>query len=130
MQRNLVDRSGFHNGGTGAFAIAGAVALATLFGAPATAPAADCSIETHGEAAYERVTERIQEKLYKVEQFTFEPYRKVEISLEPGCIFKLHGAFSIKVQQRNVAKVYDARLTPKSGAPHGMKIVKMQISGR
>ncbi len=106
-----------------------ALGLAGVFSGP-VAVAGECGIEAHGEAAYKRVTERIQEKLYKIEQFFFEPYDRVEISIEPGCIFKLHGGFSVKVQQRNVPKVYDAQLTPKSGAPHGMKIVKMRISGR
>ena len=128
MRKKLDYLSGIYKGSFRAWAVAGAVALATFFAAPATAPAAECSIEAHGEAAYTRVKEKIREKLYKIQEFFFEPYEATEISIGPDCVFSLHGRFGAKAKNNVVRRVYDAKLTPRSGAPRGMKVMEVRLS--
>ncbi len=106
------------------------VAVVLFLAAPAIATAADCTIESHGEAAYSRVKQKIQEKLHKIEQFQFLPYQDIDVSVSSGCVFELHGNFSHKKKNNLIRKVFDAKLKPKSGAPHGMKMLKLQISNR
>ena len=128
LRMNLDHLSGIYKGGLRAWAVAGAMALVTLFAAPATAPAAECSIEAHGEAAYTRVKEKIREKLYKVQEFMFEPYETAEISIGPDCVFSLHGQFRARAKGNLVRRIYDAKLTPKRGAPRGMKVMEVRLS--
>jgi hypothetical protein len=97
---------------------------------PAIGTAADCTIETHGQAAYTRVKEKIVEKMFKFEQFQFVPYEDIDVSVSSGCVFELHGNFSHKKKNNLIRKVFDAKLKPKSGAAHGMKMLKLQISNR
>lgn len=87
----------------------------------------DCSVERHGQPAYERVTEKVREKLPNIEQFVFKPFDEVQISVLPDCVLKLHGGFSFKKQRNQEVRVYDAEVTPKSGAPSGIKILKLRI---
>jgi hypothetical protein len=106
-----------------------ALILALGVPAPGMAPAAGtCSIETHGQSAYARVKQKIEAKFYKSPDVIVEPYTKVQISLQPDCVFELNGRFSVKVRGSMVRKVYDAKVTPKNGAPHGMKILKLRVS--
>ena len=105
----------------------GAVLLVALFSTPSRALATDCSIATYGEPAYERVKEKIRDKFPKVEQFTFQPYNQVEISEERNCKLDLNGRFSFKKARNNVTKLFSATLTPKAGAPQGVKILKLKI---
>lgn len=87
-----------------------------------------CSINAHGKPAYDRVTQKVQEKLRNIQQFDFEPYEKIRISLEAGCVLALHGRFIFKKARNQKAGVYDAEVTPKPSAPGGIKILKLRIS--
>jgi len=106
----------------------GFAALTVISGMPTTTLAGTCSIEAHGRPAYARVTKKVREKLSKMEQFDFEAYDEIQISMQPNCVLKLHGRFSFKKQRNQEARVYDAEVTPKSGAPGGIKILKLRIS--
>jgi len=105
----------------------GAVLLAALFLTPSSALATDCSVATYGEPAYERVKEKIKEKFPNVEKFTFQSYNQVEISKKQNCKLDLNGRFSFKKARNNITKLFSATLTPKAGAPHGMKILQLKI---
>ncbi len=97
--------------------------------APGTDPAAGtCSIETHGRSAYARAVQKIEAKFYKSPEVIVEPYKKAEISLQPGCVFELNGRFGVKIRGSMVRKAYYAKTTPKDGAPHGMKILKFRVT--
>lgn len=127
MRQTLNGFSDTQKTGLCGWTLMGTVILAALFLTPSTALATDCSIATYGEPAYERVKEKIKEKLPKIEQFTFQPYNQVEISENKNCRINLNGRFSFKKVRSNIAKSFSATLTPKAGAPHGMRILQLKI---
>jgi len=106
--------------------------LALLGGIICAGPSAravgDCSIEAHGQAAYDRVTQKVRENLKNIEQFDFEPYQDIQVSLEADCVLVLHGRVTFKKQRNQESRVYDARVTPQAGAPGGIKIIKLRLS--
>jgi hypothetical protein len=107
----------------------GAPLLAFLPLAPGDAAAGSCTVEDLGQRAYARIIGVIPNKFPQAEQFTFAPIEEVQMSVPSSCVLHLHGDFSFKRARNQEHKAYDADLTPKSGQPQGMKIMKLQFSG-
>jgi hypothetical protein len=112
----------------GGFAAALALGLAGAFSGLA-AVAGECSIEAQGENAYARVQSMLKKNLSKARDFGFESYRKIDIELLPGCVFKLESKFHVTSHRGQTKfKHFNAELTPKKGAPMGFKKLKLSVS--
>lgn len=99
---------------------------------PVNAPASGhCSIDTHGEAVYARVQEILRNNRFKADEVIFEPYKKIDIEMLPGCVFKLDGKFQVKTARAGTLKWkrFDAEFKRKDGAPKGFKKIRLQVSG-
>lgn len=107
-------------------AIALAFALAAV--TPVLARAAEkCSVDADGAGAYERVQARIREKLVKVGDINFPAIGDIEVAMSPGCVFVLKGRFVVRQRGQMKPRSFNAKLTRKSGAPMGWKILKLMI---
>ena len=122
--RNLTRGPNWRQGGFATALVLGWVGA--LSGSVAVAQ--ECSIEALGQISYARAKQKVEEQFGGKDDFAIESYEKTEITIEPDCIFILHGRFQFRVKNQAKHKTYDAKMTPKDDAPNGMQILLWEIN--